>query len=415
MSSFPKDLKIEIVLTGNELLDGTTLDRHTQYLAERLRKLGFQIEQTCVVPDNEDKIRWAITEAALRSSAVIVTGGLGPTSDDLTLEVAAKAFGSNLVLSKRAQQNVMKRLKKLGRSKANESHRKMFFIPKGSKVLSNSAGAAPAIQWEKGDCSLFFLPGVPLEFRSVLDQHVLPWFEKRAPRQMNFLFVLKTFGWAESDLNALVKQMKIPSGVSVGFRTTLPENHIKIFVQESSKTRAQKKTHSFLDKLRRELGDKLFGENEISFEESVFQKLLAKKSKVAIAESCTGGLISSMLTQVPGSSRVLDRAFITYSNEAKIEMLGVRQQSLQKYGAVSREVALEMAKGAFQHSNANRAVAVTGIAGPSGGTKTKPVGTIWMARALKNKKAEAKLLQLSFDRNLNQRYTAYAALHWLSQ
>lgn len=407
--------RIEVVATGNELLDGSICDRHTQSLAQALAEFGIQIERTQIVRDQDAAIAKALLDAGIQSKVVIVTGGLGPTEDDRTLEVAAKAFGSRLVEDAKAKKNVLTRLKRFNRKVINDGHRKMMLIPKGSKVLNNPEGAAPAVQWDIGDRTYFFLPGVPTEFRYVLQKHLLPWFQKRAGSEGEHRFVYKLLGVPESELNEWTRKQKIPAGVELGFRTHLPENHLKFFVRAKSRAEAQKKVKSLEKKLEKDYGSKVFARDDGSFEDSVLQRLKKQKRKVALAESCTAGLATSMLGSVSGASEVLERSFITYSNESKMELLGVSETTLKKYGAVSAEVAVEMALGALKNSWATVAVSITGIAGPTGGSKKKPVGLIYMARAQKGKsKPEVKELRLGFSRDLNQRMTAYLALDWLS-
>lgn len=408
------EFRLEIVATGNELLDGSIYDRHTQYVAQKLGPVGIKLSRLTIIADDPGEMTRAITDAAIRSNVVIVSGGLGPTTDDLSLEVAAKAFGSNLVQSKQAEANVLRLMKRHGRKKMNPGHKKMCLIPEGSKVLSNNAGAAPGVHWQVGDTHLFFLPGPPREFSDVFERHLVPFFKKQKQSQQEHLFLMKVFGKAESELSELVKKMKRPEGVEVGFRTTLPENHIKLIVKASSKQAAQKKIEGLQKQIRKKLGAAIFSETEKEFPEAILERLKKSKQLVAIAESCTGGLASSLLTQVPGSSKVLDRSFVTYSNEAKQAMLGVSKSTLEKYGAVSEQTAKEMAKGALECSKAKSAVAITGVAGPSGGTQKKPVGTIWFAKA-DSKSVQTRYLKLGFDRQLNQRFSAYFALDWLTR
>lgn len=413
-----REWRIEFLATGSELLDGSIYDRHTKYLAGQLRPLGFKIARTNIVSDDVNEIHEALVEVTKRSDIVLVSGGLGPTTDDRTLEVAAKCFGSGLVESPRARQNVLRMVKRHKRRKLNDGHRKMFLVPKGSQVIANLAGAAPAVQWDIGDRHLFFLPGPPHEFSNVIEHQFLPWLSKHSPKKSEQLLIFKVFGWAESDLSILMSKIKLPAEVSdVGFRTTLPENHIKIFVQASSRAESLRILKTPIAQIRKQLGSALFTEDSTeSFEASVVRRLIKTKKKIALAESCTGGLVSSMITAVPGSSKTFERGFVTYSNEAKMESLGVSAFSLKKHGAVSEQVAKEMAMGALKNSNANIAISITGIAGPTGGTKSKPVGTVWLGRAEKKSgktNIETKLLRLNYDRHLNQRFTAYVAMDWL--
>ncbi len=408
------NLNIEVISTGNELLDGTISDTNTQRLALALKPLGLKVRRSNVIGDDPATIQAQLVQSAVRSDILFISGGLGPTSDDLTLEVAAKTFGRKLIYSKEAWANVVERLRRFHRE-PNDSQRKQAMIPEGAKVLKNDEGTAPGIEMEVGDCRLYFLPGVPREYDFLLQKFILPQLRLEAPREKEFLFIFKTFGWPESHLNELMKKLKVPAKVVVGYRTHLPENHLKLQVTAPSESDAKKIVRSLAKNLRLAFGAALFSEDSTTFEESILRRLLKSKVKVALAESCTGGLATSMLTKVSGSSKVVDRSFVTYSNEAKVEQLGVSPKTLDAFGAVSEQTVTEMARGALQHSNASRAVAISGIAGPTGGTKEKPVGLIWFAVASKrSKKVLTRKLQLGFDRELNQRYAAYQALQLLA-
>lgn len=413
------ELKIEIIATGNELLDGSTLDRHTQSIALALKKRGLRIHRMQMLPDDLEVLSRAFAEAAIRSRVVMVIGGLGPTEDDLSLEVASKTFKRPLMFSKAAEKNVLARMKQLGRTKLNEGHRKQMLIPEGSQVLVNQEGTAPGIELPLGNCTFYFLPGVPAEFSEVFYKSVLNRldrnFQLREENQRDY--ILKIFGWPESELNLLVRKYKLPEGVEVGFRTHFPENHIKFRLQGDFNSSKRREFEKLLSKLRNELGSAVFSENaEETFEESFLRKLLPQKLKLCFAESCTGGLATAMLTRVPGSSKVLERGFVVYSNEAKRELLGVRAETLEKHGAVSEEVVKEMALGALKNSKADRAVSISGIAGPSGGSPQKPVGTVWFGYADQEGELKAHKIYLQGrERAEVQLYSAYFALHYIAE
>lgn len=409
------ELKIEVIATGNELLDGTTSDTNTAELARALRKFGLKIESITVVRDSERSISEVLARACTRSRIVVISGGLGPTSDDITLGVAAKTFGVSLVKNKLALQNVLRRLRHLKRAKLNAGRLKQSFIPEGSEVLANDEGTAPAVRWNVGDRILFFLPGVPREYLHVLNRHLIPFFEKQKADLSEYLFVLKVFGWPESELNELMKKMKVPAVVTVGYRYHFPENHLKFQVQAKSFAQAKKIVDPLLKSVQKKLGEACFSDGDKNFEEAFLHELKKQKKTVAVAESCTGGLVTSMITRVAGSSDILDRGFVTYSYESKEQLLGVKRKTLQKYGAVSEQVVIEMVKGALQNSKADKAVAITGIAGPAGGLPKKPVGTVWVACATRgSKKIKTHCLQLGFqNRAMNQLYSAYFAMEML--
>lgn len=406
------DLSFEVIATGNELLDSSVLDIHTQRIAKDLRDLGFRLQRACIVNDDERELQKVFCAAAKRSRVVIVTGGLGPTDDDLSLQVAAKSFGKKLIHSKEAEKNVKARLSQLGRKSINAGHRKQMLVPETAKVLPNAAGTAPGVELSVGESRFYFLPGVPVEFDFVFRNSVIPVLQKLSKNENAFFErTLKVFGWPESELSELVKSLKIPQGLDIGFRTVFPENHIKI---RTSNSRAfASKAESFSVLLKKRLSESLFAEDDTSFEESILRKAIDLKIKLAFAESCTGGLASSMLTKVPGSSAVLERSFVVYSNEAKQELLDVSSKSLEKFGAVSREVVLEMAEGALKFSRADRAVSISGIAGPGGGSSKKPVGSVWFAYADRNglRKSFFQSLQ-GLSRQQIQVYSAYLALKW---
>ena len=413
MSASVKSLVIEMLATGNELLDGSISDTHTQNLGGELRQLGLELSRTTIVPDDFEILRKQLTTSLLRADVLLVSGGLGPTSDDLTLEAAARSFGAKMIYSARAEANVLARLKRRGLTQLNAGHRKMCLIPEGSEVLSNEEGAAPAVLWQMGDKKIFFLPGPPKEFGYVLHQHVLVYLRNLAPKTREYVFVYKVFGWLESELNELMKGFEIPKDVQVGYRTKLPENHIKLFVKASSREAAAERIAKLEDQIEKAIGSKLFARDAVSFEQAMLKIFMDRKMTIALAESCTGGLATSLITSVPGSSKVLDRSFVTYSNESKMELLGVKAATLDQFGAVSEEVAREMAQGALDHSRASHAAAITGIAGPDGGGLQKPVGTICFAWADREGNCRSQRMQLSFDRSMNQLYSSYISLFQL--
>lgn len=413
MRLLDRDLRIEVLATGNELLDGSISDKHSQSIGAYLRSLGLRLARTTIVGDDAPLIRQQLVEIGARSDVVIVTGGLGPTVDDLTLEVAAKAFGSTLVKDSQATKNVLALVKR-HRRKLNPGHKKMMLIPRGSKALWNNEGTAPGVRWDVGDRTYFFLPGVPKEFHFCFHEHLAPFFKKYAPKMGRHLIVAKVVGWPESLLDQLCKKIAWPEDVDVGFRTSLPENHIKLLIPARSRAEAFKKISKPYGILKKKLGQALFTDTDESFAEVFVQDLKKKRVVLGAAESCTGGLLSSLVTSVSGSSAVFDRGFIVYSNQAKIDLLGVREGTLKKHGAVSEECILELLDGVLSRSPATAALAISGIAGPTGGTRAKPVGTIWIGAAL-GKKRRTKLLQLAFQREQNQKAATYVAMNLLRE
>lgn len=401
----------ELILTGNELLDGSIADQHVQALTSIFSEYGHRIVRAQIVSDDPDELLMAFQTAKSRSAQIFVTGGLGPTTDDRSLELAARAMGSKLYRSPEAETNVREALARMGRKALNPGHEKMMLVPTGARALSNKAGTAPAVFWEVDDKEFFFLPGPPNEFHQIVEDHVRPWLKNKSAKQSH-LFIFKVFGRPESELSLLMERAPVDKDITIGFRTVLPENHIKALVPAENREAAYSRLKNLREFLYQALGKSLFTEEDKSFEEVIVQSLGVKGLKVALAESCTGGLACHMLTKVSGSSSVVDRGFVTYSNEAKIEMLGVQASSLETFGAVSEEVAQEMAVGALKNSKADIAVSITGIAGPGGGSEHKPVGTVCFAKA-SDQAVESKKLHFPFDRHRNQAFAAYTALQCL--
>jgi nicotinamide-nucleotide amidase len=247
------------------------------------------------------------------------------------------------------------------------------------------------------------------------EQHVLPFLKSLAPKEGDHLFILKVLGWPESVLDQMLRKMRWPVGVDVGFRTSLPENHIKILVRARSRAAAFKKIHKQVKSIQKKIGSALFSTNaDESFGEIFLRDLLSKRHRLVTAESCTGGLVSSIVTAIPGSSDAFERGFVVYSNQSKQDLLGVSEKTLQQQGAVSEACVHELLDGVFKRTQATCGIAISGIAGPSGGTKKKPVGSIWIAAGTR-KKRRTKLLQLGFSRELNQKFSAYAALQMLRE
>jgi nicotinamide-nucleotide amidase len=408
--------RFEVIATGNELLDASILDRHTHSIGQALRERGWRLQRAQTLPDSFTDLSQAFLEAALRSEVVFVTGGLGPTSDDLSLEVAAKTFDRPMREFKQAKENVLNRMKFLGRKQLNPGHKKQMLAPSGAVILKNTQGTAPGVELSVGACRFYFLPGVPKEFKVVFHQQVLPRIERNFPhRKIVDRLILKVFGWPESEINQLVIKLKFPDFVEFGYRTHFPENHLKLGVPTKLTSEQRSRFQRKYARLLKVLEKDVFSDSwEESFEESFVRRMIHRKKTVSLAESCTGGLVSSMITKVSGSSKVLDRAFVTYSNEAKMDLLGVKAASLKKFGAVSAEVVEQMANGALKNSGASRSVSISGIAGPTGGSRKKPVGTVWFGLA--DSHFRTKVHQEFFEglsREEIQIKAAYLALSWI--
>jgi len=374
-------MRIEILNTGTELLLGNTLNTHGAWFGRELFKLGLRITRQTTVPDG-DAIREALEESIMRSDAVIVTGGLGPTSDDLTREITGEVLGLELITDEAALRSIENFFALRDRPMA-EANRKQALSLVGADVLPNANGTAPGVYVPprlngRSSCAVFLLPGPPRELYPMFHDEVAPRLKALAGVETaNTALELKFTGIGESDFHDGIDQKlsEIP-GLEYGYCAHIGEVDLRLIGSPDALAEGRKITLERFDRY-------LISDDGSSLEKTVVSLMAERGMKLATAESCTGGLISHRITNVPGSSEVFTHGFVTYANEAKTAMLGVSPDDIAAQGAVSETVARQMAEGALRTSGACIAVAVTGIAGPGGGTEEKPVGTAWLAVAAK--------------------------------
>ena len=378
-------MRIEILNTGTELLLGNTVNTHAAWFGRELFKLGLRIARQTTVPDGE-AIREAIIESLGRADVLIVTGGLGPTSDDLTREIAAEVLGLELITDEAALRSLEAFFALRGRSMA-EANRKQALTPVGADVLPNPNGTAPGIYVPprlngRANCAVFLLPGPPRELYPMAHAEVFPRLRALAGVEVvHEALELKFTGIGESDFHqGIDAKLAEIRGLEYGYCAHIGEVDLRLI---GSAHALEKGRQIALE----HFGSFLISDDGSSLEATVVRLLGELGLKLAVAESCTGGLISNRITDVPGASAVFTHGFVTYANAAKIGLLGVSAESLESHGAVSESVACQMAAGALHASAADIAVAVTGIAGPDGGTPEKPVGTAWIGLATRNSAA----------------------------
>jgi len=372
-------MRIEVLNTGTELLLGNTLNTHGAFIGRELFKLGLRITRQTTVPDG-DAIREALEESISRADALIVTGGLGPTSDDLTREITADVLGLELISDEAALRSLHEFFAHRGKTMA-EANLKQALTPVGADVLPNPNGTAPGIYVPprlngKSNCAVFLLPGPPRELYPMFDVEVMPRLRALSGVDtVPAVLELKFTGIGESDFHQGIdaKLAAVP-GLEYGYCAHIGEVDLRMIGDRAAIETAR---HIALDSF----ANNLISDDGSSLEQNVIRILGNKSYTLAVAESCTGGLISNRITNVPGASSVFTHGFITYANEAKVGLLGVNRDVIEEFGAVSAEVALAMAEGALAASGSDIAVAVTGIAGPTGGTAEKPVGTAWIGLA----------------------------------
>ncbi len=376
-------MKIQILSIGNEVLCGDIVNTNAAWLSQELWKKGFEVVQHLTIADDEVQITEALQNAVSKVDVVISTGGLGPTVDDFTVEVAAKAFGLGLEKKLEVMTELHKFYTARGRS-MTPNQEKQAMIPKGAKALINPVGSAPGVQVEYQGVTYFFLPGVPKEMKEIFSQSILPWLQSHQKSPRFFASrTLRCFGAEEAKLDHLIQPLlkdRVGLGnTKIAYRVSIPEVLIKLSSWAESQSAAEEELEKSVLAIRGVVGDFIYGENEESLEEVVGKLLKEKNNTLALAESCTGGLIANRVTNVPGASQYFLGGVVAYSNAVKVSELGVREETLQKFGAVSAETALEMAQGVRSKFKSDWAFAVTGIAGPEGGTPEKPVGTVHLA------------------------------------
>jgi len=403
-------MKAEIITIGDELLYGQIEDSNSTFMAEKLTDFGIQVIFITSVGDDINRIAEAFDTARSRADVIIASGGLGPTSDDLTKKAIVKAFKRNLVFHPEILKNIEESFQKRGISMPSINQNQAL-IPQGAKALSNLWGVAPGIFIEDEEKLFFALPGVPVEMKWMLENEVLSILKSKMPEHFIVHRKLRTTGISESALYEKIEKLIDPKEeVKIAFLPTYLGVDIRLTMEADDKDQALKKIDEKEGKLREILGAYIYGKDDQTLEMVVGNLLLERKKTIAVAESCTGGLIGAKFTNVSGSSRYFERGVVTYSNESKTELLSVPSEMIEKYGAVSEEVAVWMAEGVRRLAKTDYGLSVTGIAGPTGGTPQKPVGLVFIGFAHENDSFAQKFM-FGQDRNSNRERAAQTALN----
>lgn len=387
-------MRIEVVNTGSELLLGKVINTHAAFFGQELFKLGLRIERQTTIPDG-DVIGTMMTEAFPRCDALLVTGGLGPTSDDITREVVAALLGRELVLDESILETIRTMFRVRG-LKASSLNDRQAMVPVGATVLPNPHGTAPGLYLPAdsllGSPHIFLLPGPPRELKPMVHTEVLPRLAKLAGGTAPVWHNFRLYGVGESALASVLEpELAAIEGLEVGYCARLGEVDLRLIGPEAAVLTAA-------DKVRAAFPNEIATESEDSLSSVVVALLKARGETVATAESCTGGAISSAITDAPGSSAVFCESYIVYANAAKTKLLGVAPEQLAEHGAVSEAVVRAMAEGCLARSGADHAIAVSGIAGPDGGSEEKPVGTVWLAIASREQETFAQRFFYPSDR-----------------
>ena len=405
-------LSAEIIAIGSELLAPNRTDTNSLWLTERLNRLGIDVKLKTIVGDDDARLEELIKDAVKRSRVVITTGGLGPTEDDITRKVVARALGRRLTLDETVLDEIRARFQSFGVTMPERNSRQAMVID-GSEVLPNPNGTAPGLYLEHAGCAFALLPGPPRENQPMFENHVQARLEKLSGETRFARRVLRVAGMGESAVDEKIapiySQYENP-------QTTILFNSSEIEIHLRANGRTEAEAESLLDdlslKLEKELGNSVFSFRGETMEEVVGRRLAITGFTLAVAESCTGGLIAQRLTNVPGSSGYFIEGVVTYSNESKTRLLGVDKKLIRDHGAVSKEVARDMARGVRHRAKTDFGLAVTGIAGPGGGTEEKPVGLVYIALA-DAAHTEHKRFKLPGDRELVRWRASQAALDML--
>ena len=373
-------MRAEIISVGTELLLGQIVDTDAAYLSKLLPQFGIDLHYRVTVGDNEARLADALRLALSRADVVFTIGGLGPTMDDLTKETVAAVLGDEMVLHEESAEHMRTFFAARG-MEMPESNLKQAMIPKRGRVLPNPLGTAPGGAFEADGKVVIVLPGPPREFTEMVDSRVVPYLRELVGESAGVIRsrLLRVVGLGESSVAEMVRDLLKGSNPTVAPYASPGEVHLRITAKTESVAEADAMIDEMDAKLSAILGESVFGRDDESLERVIVKKLIDRGFKLAIAESCTGGLIASRITDISGSSGPFLVGFVTYSNQAKKELLGVCEQLLDEYGAVSEQTARAMAEGARRVSGADVAISVTGIAGPTGGTAAKPVGLVYMA------------------------------------
>jgi nicotinamide-nucleotide amidase len=391
---------VEILATGNELLSGALVDTNSAYIAEKIGEIGIMAARHTLVGDDEDILTATFTELSNRADIIIVTGGLGPTRDDLSREVAARAAGVDLKLDQISLDRIEQFFTARGR-KAPLNNRIQAQFPDGAEILENPIGTAPGFALKINRATFFFMPGVPAEMRKMLNEQVIPRIKKIIKDPFFYeCKTISTFGLGESALEEKLDGFldRFPD-IDLGFRASFPEVQVKLYQKNREHKTLLKEQQQAVDWIKERLGAKIISCNGASLAAVVADLLVSKKATLAAAESCTGGLIANLLTNNAGSSEYFILSAVTYSDLAKQKLLGVTPEILEKYGAVHEETAKAMAAGARRLAGSTYAISTTGIAGPTGGSPEKPTGTVCIGLA-GPQGVTSKHYQFSFGKRL---------------
>jgi nicotinamide-nucleotide amidase len=406
-------MKAEIITIGDELLIGQTVDTNSAWIGAELSRSGFDIYRITSVSDKHDEILRILNEASGRSDVVLITGGLGPTSDDITKNTLCEFFGSRLVTDRRVLEMIEEMLRRRNFT-MNENNLRQAEVPDKCRVLYNATGTAPGMWFERNNTVFISMPGVPLEMKHIMSTHVLPELHKRFSSQVIVHRNIMTYGMPEARLAEILSgfESNLPDSVKIAYLPSFGIIKLRLTVKGKDRGVIEKIADEQVSRLYSVIPDLIYGENEETMEMKIGALLRERNETLSAAESCTGGSVARLITSVPGSSDYFTGSVVAYNNRIKTDVLKVPASVIGKYGAVSRETVEAMARGAAKLFGTTYSVAASGIAGPGGGTPDKPVGTIWIAVSGPSSLVSEKLVYGN-DRNINITRSSISALNLL--
>ncbi len=405
-------MKVVIINIGDEILIGQVVNTNAAWMGEELNKIGIVVDKIMVIRDREEDIHSALDEALEKASVVIMTGGIGPTNDDITKESLCSYFDTHLVFSDEMYSQVEAFVKKRG-LEVNKNNLEQAYVPENCTMLPNKIGTAAGMKFKQGNSVLYSLPGIPFEMKTIMREQILPELSKSHKLPPVIHCTIMSYGIGEAFLaEKLVDwENSLPPEIHVAYLPSPRAIRIRLSVYENTSS-IKPQLDDAISALHQIIPDNIFSDTEQSLEVVLLNSLMKNKLSVSTAESCTGGLIASLLTSIPGASENYTGSVVAYNNSIKTYMLDVPQNVIDTYGAVSEATVVYMVKGVKKHFHTDTAIAVSGIAGPGGGTKEKPVGTTWIAVAVKEKVISRKFV-FGSTRDVNIQKAAYSGMFML--
>ncbi|CAE7852944.1 unnamed protein product [Symbiodinium microadriaticum] len=405
-------MKAEIIAIGDEILYGQTLDTNSHWISGELDQINIKVSRKVTIGDNREQILQAFKDAENNADIILITGGLGPTSDDLTKPLLAEYFGVGYRNDEKALDQIFRIFNAAGKE-VTELNKKQAELPENCETIYNHLGTAPGMWFDVRGKVFVSMPGVPFEMKGMMTDVILPKLSSRSPFSISHRIV-RTIGIGESNLQDIIKDWEsaLPENVRLAYLPGMGQVKLRLTAIGRDADELDKLADSEMKKVVPLIEKYVYGYGELEIQEFIGQLMMKHNATLSIAESCTGGYLSSLITSIPGSSKYFKGTVVCYDNEVKINQLGVQGMDIERYGAVSEEVVRSMAEGVKSQLNTTLGLAITGIAGPDGGTLEKPVGTVWLAYA-DTDKTISKKIQLTKNRTLNIQYSSVAAMNLL--